>query len=32
MSKKYVNEQNLQTAMTEENDNSLNSEVKDRYG
>ena len=31
MSKKYVNEQNLQTAMTEDNDNSLNSEVKDRY-
>jgi len=32
MSKKYVNEQNLQTAMTEYNDNSLNREVKGRYG
>jgi len=32
MSKKYVNEQNLQTAMTEYNDNSLNGEVKDQYG
>ena len=31
MSKKYVNEQNLQTAMTEYNDNSLNREVKDQY-
>ena len=31
MSKKYVNEQNLQTAMTECSDNSLNREVKDRY-
>jgi len=27
-----VNEQNLQTAMTEYNDNSLNREVKDQYG
>ena len=31
MSKKYVNDQNLQTAMTEDNDNSLNREVKDQY-
>ena len=30
MSKKYVNDQNLQTAMTEDNDNSLNREVKDK--
>lgn len=32
MSKKYVNDQNLQRAMTEDNDNSLNREVKGRYG
>ena len=32
MNKKYVNEQNPQTAMTEYNDNSLNREVKDQYG
>lgn len=32
MSKKYVNDQNLQTAMTEYNDNSLNCDVKNQYG
>lgn len=30
MSQKYMNDQNLQTAMTEDNDNSLNREVKDK--
>ena len=32
MIQKYMNDQNLQTAMTEYNDNSLNREVKGRYG
>ena len=32
MIQKYMNDQNLQTAMTEGNDNSLNGEVKDQYG
>ena len=32
MIQKYMNDQNLQTAMTEYNDNSLNREVKDQYG
>jgi hypothetical protein len=30
MIQKYMNDQNLQTAMTEGNDNSLNREVKDK--
>ena len=31
MIKDYVNEKNIQVAMTEYNDNSINREVKDQY-
>ena len=31
MEKEYINDYNLQIAMTEYNDNSINREVKDQY-